>query len=66
MSDNFVVSDKDFIVTPRDGESVQLSIRIEKRIRDGFDDIARKTGRTRNELINMALDYSLKNVKLID
>ncbi|MCL2055027.1 MAG: CopG family transcriptional regulator [Oscillospiraceae bacterium] len=66
MSDNFMISDNNFIVTPRDGESVQLSIRIQKRIRDGFDDLARKTGRTRNELIHMALDYSLKNVKLID
>jgi len=46
--------------------SVQISIRIEKRIKDNFDDIAKKSGRSRNELINLALDYALKNAKLLE
>ena len=54
-----------FIITPRDNESVQLSIRIEKRIQDGFDDLAKKSGRTRNELINLALDFALKNAEVM-
>lgn len=54
-----------FIITPRDNESVQLSIRIEKRIQDGFDDLARQSGRTRNELINLALDFALKNAEIM-
>jgi len=32
----------DFVITSKDEESVQISIRIEKRIRDSFDDIAKK------------------------
>ena len=56
----------DFVITPKDEESVQISIRIEKRIKDSFDDIAKKSGRSRNQLINLALDYALKNAKLID
>lgn len=54
-----------FIITPRDNESVQLSIRIEKRIQNGFDDLANQSGRTRNELINLALDFALKNAEIM-
>jgi len=54
-----------FIITPRDNESVQLSIRIEKRIQNGFDNLAKQSGRTRNELINLALDFALKNAEVM-
>lgn len=54
-----------FIITPRDNESVQISIRIEKRIQEGFNDLARQSGRTRNELINLALDFALKNAEIM-
>ncbi len=56
----------DFVITPKDEVSVQISIRIEKRIRDSFDEMAKKSGRSRNQLINLALDYALRNAKLID
>lgn len=58
--------DKDFVITPKDEQSVQVTIRIEKRIREGFDELASKSGRSRNELINAALDYALKNAKFMD
>ncbi len=54
-----------FIITPRDNESVQISIRIEKRIQEGFDNLAKQSGRTRNELINHALDFALKNAEIM-
>ena len=54
-----------FIITPRDNESVQISIRIEKRIQEGFDDLAKQSGRTRNELINLALDFALRNAEVM-
>lgn len=54
-----------FIITPRDNESVQISIRIEKRIQEGFDNLAKQSGRTRNELINLALDFALKNAEIM-
>ena len=54
-----------FIITSRDNESVQLSIRIEKRIQDRFDDLAKQSGRTRNELINLALDFALRNAEVM-
>ncbi len=56
----------EFVITPRDEETVQLSIRVEKRIVNNFDELARKSGRSRNALINLALDYALKNAKLVE
>lgn len=53
-----------FLITSKDEESIQISIRIEKRIRDEFDELAKKSGRSRNQLINDALDFALKNAKL--
>ena len=42
-----------------------MSIRIEKRIQEGFDDLAKQSGRTRNELINLALDFALRNAEVM-
>ena len=60
-----IVLKRDFIITPRDEESVNMSIRIERRIQAGFDKLARESGRSRNELINMALSYALENAKIM-
>ena len=56
---------KDFIITPKDDENIIMSIRIERRIQAGFDKLARESGRSRNELINMALSYALENAKIM-
>ncbi len=52
----------EFIVTPKE-KSVTITIRVDKAIADNLDELARKSDRSRNELINMALEYALKNVK---
>ncbi len=57
--------DKEFIVK-KNTESVTFSIRIDKDIQDQFDEIAKKTDRSRNYLINKALRYALENIKLED
>ncbi|KOA20563.1 ribbon-helix-helix protein, copG family [Clostridium homopropionicum DSM 5847] len=58
--------DNDFIITPKEDKSVTISIRIDKVIQDKFDELAKQSNRSRNELINMALKYALKNVKFIE
>ena len=58
--------DNDFVITPKDEVSIQISIRIEKRICKSFDELAKKSGRSRNQLINQALDFALKNAKLAE
>ena len=58
--------ENDFVITPKDEVSIQISIRIEKRICDNFDELSRKSGHSRNHLINQALDFALKNAKFIE
>jgi len=58
--------DSDFVITSRDEVTIQISIRIEKRICDRFDELAGKSGHSRNHLINQALDYALKNAKFVE
>jgi len=59
------MNNDDFIVTPKEDKSVTITIRIDKALQVKLDDLANKSNRSRNELINMALDYALKNVKFI-
>ena len=39
-------------------EPVTFSIRVDKSIVDFYDDLARRTNRSRNELIGLALDFA--------
>jgi len=42
-----------------------FSVRIRAEIIDKIDDISKQTGRSRNELIGMLLDFSLKNSEVV-
>lgn len=48
-----------------DGHKV-FSIRIKEETVSRLDDIAKKTGRSRNDLINMLLDYAMDNSLIQD
>ena len=39
-------------------EPVMFMIRVDKSIVDFYDDLARRTNRSRNELIGLALDFA--------
>jgi predicted transcriptional regulator len=56
----------DFIITPKEDKSVTITIRIDKALQYQLDDLANKSNRSRNELINLALDYALKNAKFVN
>jgi len=58
--------DKKFIVTPKEERSVTMTIRIETEYNKKLEDIALKSGRSRNELINMALKFAFDNVEFVD
>ncbi len=47
-------------------ESVVVSARIPKDMLQDIDCVARESGRTRNEIITMFLDYALKNTEIIE
>ena len=48
------------------GESTVISLRITKAMLADIDKIAAETGRTRNELMSLGLEFALKNIKIID
>lgn len=47
-------------------ESVVISSRIPKDMLQDIDFVAKNTGRTRNEIIQMFLDFSLKHTEIIE
>lgn len=48
-----------FIVTPKEDKTVTMTIRIDRTLQEKYNDLSAKTNRSRNELINMALQYAL-------
>lgn len=59
-----------FVVRPKWGDKkddrfVTMTIRIERRIQDRYGELAEKSGRSRNELMGMALQYALDNLEFI-
>ena len=45
-------------------EPVMFTIRVDKSIVDFYDDLARKTNRSRNELSGLALEFAKDKIKL--
>ncbi len=54
-----------FIITPKEEKSVTFTIRIETDLNNRIEEIARKSGRSRNELINKALRFAFDNFEFI-
>ena len=55
-----------FIVKSKNTRSVTMTIRIDSETNDKLDELALKSGRSRNELINMSLRYSFENLEFVD
>lgn len=45
-------------------EPVMFTIRVDRSIVEFYDDLARKTNHSRNELIGLALDYAKDKIKI--
>ncbi|MDC7290184.1 ribbon-helix-helix domain-containing protein [Blautia schinkii] len=62
--------DKKFVVRPKgfddkEEKSSVLTIRIDKKCLEDYDKLAAKSGRSRNSLIKMALQYALDNLEFV-
>ena len=55
-----------FVVVPREDKVVTMTIRIDKKIQEKYNELSAKTNRSRNELIGMALQYALDNMEIKD
>jgi len=63
-----IYMDDNFVVRPRKsyGKSTVVSARLPDDLLKELDTVCTKTGRSRNELITMCIEYSLKRIKIID
>lgn len=58
-----------FVVHPRRpafGKTSVVSARLPDELIKKLDEVAKQTGRTRNELIQMSIDFALKNLEISD
>ena len=46
------------------GDSSVISLRLANDLISKFDEIAKETGRTRNEIFSMALEFALENLEI--
>lgn len=59
------MADDHLLIKPRgeDGYKV-FSVRIKEQTLEGIEKIAGRTGRSRNELIGLMLDYALPRIRI--
>ena len=57
---------KKLVIQPQryGGESTVISVRLSKKMLEDVDRIASETGRTRNELIGMFIEYAMDNLEI--
>lgn len=53
-----------FIIVPKEEKAVTMTIRIDKTLQEQYNELSAKTNRSRNELINLALQYALNNMEI--
>lgn len=58
--------DKKFVVTPKEDKAVVMTIRIDKTLQERYDKLANDSNRSRNELINMALEFAIENLEFLE
>lgn len=57
------MKDRKLKITRKEDEYIIFSIRIKNDIMKKLDDIANNTDRSRNEVINMCLEFALNNLE---
>lgn len=60
--------DKKLIISSKKfrGDSSVVSVRLPNDMIEKLDDIAEQTGRTRNEIIQKCLAFSIENIEVTD
>lgn len=64
MSDSFVVRRRDDL--PKEDSNVVMTLRIDRELQSAFDELARKSGYSRNKLMGMALRYALEHLDFVE
>ena len=53
-----------FVVTPREDKTTTMTVRVDKELQKRYTELSIQTGRSRNELINMALQFALDHMEI--
>ena len=54
------------VQTKKEDKSITMTIRLDRELQEEYDELAAKSGRSRNELMCKALRYALDNLKFVD
>ncbi len=54
-----------FIITPKTEKTVTFTLRIDTELNNYIEEVARRSGRSRNELINKALKFAFDNLEFV-
>jgi len=57
---------ENFVIKPKTTPSVTMTIRIDSEINDKLNELAVKSNRSRNELINLSLRYAFENLEFVE
>jgi len=63
MSNEFVVRLKNPTKTD---SSITMTIRIDRELQQKYDELSAKSGHSRNELMTMALQYAIDNLRFVE
>ena len=53
-----------FVIEPKEDKAVTMTIRIDRILQERYNILSAQTNRSRNELIGMALEYTLDNMEI--
>lgn len=53
-----------FVISPKDDKYVTMTIRIESKLQEEYNELSARTNRSRNELIGMALQYAIDHMEI--
>lgn len=63
MNDKFIIKSKN--IKKKEDKSVIMTLRLDKNLQREFDKLSIQSGRSRNELMCMALQYALEHLEYI-
>lgn len=63
MADKFIVQPKK--AEKKDVKSVVVTLRMDEELQEAFEQLAKKSNRSRNEVMCMALRYALDNLEFL-
>lgn len=57
---------ENFVIKPKNTRSVTMTIRMDSETSDKLGELAIKSNRSCNELINMSLHYAFENLEFVE